>query len=176
MGRDKRLLIYSGMTLLDRVCLLAETVTGKRPVLVGDNLPLIYRSRYQTIPDALPNKGPLAGLVAALEHNTCPWSLILPVDMPGLREEVIEGLFSVLGENVEAAALSGNNFIEPLAAVYRTNCASFWRNRLELGELSLIKGMYLLKHRACDVNNYREVLINLNRPADFTPLLRRSVV
>jgi len=167
MGRDKRTMVYKGMTLLERMCLLAEAATGKKPVLVGNNLPAEYRQRFETIRDAAPNKGPLAGLVSALEHNRERWTSILPTDMPGLEAGILEKMYRLLEDNVEAVLLSRGGFIEPLAGIYFSGTAQFWRERLERGELALIGGIYRLRYKVCEFKDNPQELMNINRQEDW---------
>ena len=167
MGRDKRLLKHGGMTLLERTCLLAETTTGRRPILTGDNLATVRYSGYTMLADAMSDKGPLGGIVSALRDCRTDWALILPVDMPGLTEEILESMFRLISHEVDVVTLGSSGFIEPLVAVYRVVALPFWEDRLLRNELSPVKGIKKLKHRILNVRSPQSVLINLNRPEDI---------
>lgn len=167
MGRDKRLLNYKGMTLLERMCLLAESATGQKPVLVGDNLDAPEFSGYRRISDAVHHKGPLGGIVAALEDSPAEWTLILPVDMPGLSPGMIESLMRHIGGNSEVILFGRDGFMETLAALYRKSALPFWRERLLRNELAPIKGIRLLRHNIVDCSDDAKAFVNLNRPSDI---------
>jgi len=78
MGTDKAMLIKGEQNLLEnaKLCLSSSLCSQ---VLVSRNTDKGIRDRYQ-------DKGPLAGIEAALEHvPTASWLSILPVDMPLIR-------------------------------------------------------------------------------------------
>lgn len=168
MGRDKRLMSYKGMTLLERMCLLAESATGRKPVLVGDNLDAPEFTSYRCIRDAVHGQGPLGGIVAALEDSPTEWTLILPVDMPGLNPGMIESLILHIDGNSEVVLFGRDGFIETLAALYRKSALFFWQARLEGNELAPIKGIKQLRHRIVDCSADARAFVNLNRPSDLT--------
>ena len=155
------------MTLLERTCLLAESATGQKPVLAGDNLDAPEFLNYRRISDAVHGKGPLGGIVAALEDSPTEWTLILPVDMPGLYPGMIESLMRNIDGNSEVILFGRNGFMETLAALYRKSALPFWRERLAKNELAPIKGIRLLKHRIVDCTADAQALVNLNRPSDI---------
>ncbi|MBC8278919.1 MAG: molybdenum cofactor guanylyltransferase [FCB group bacterium] len=168
MGRDKRLMSYKGMTLLERMCLLAESATGRKPVLVGDNLDAPEFTSYRCIRDAVHGQGPLGGIVAALEDSPTEWTLILPVDMPGLNPGMIESLILHIDGNSEVVLFGRDGFIETLAALYRKSALFFWQARLAGNELAPIKGIKQLRHRIVDCSADARAFVNLNRPSDLT--------
>ena len=89
MGTDKAMLLKGNVNLLDNanLCLtnsLCEQV-------------LISRNTAQGIRDRYIDKGPLAGIEAALQHvPNGAWLSILPVDMPLIRHTDIVNLQKVL--------------------------------------------------------------------------------
>jgi len=168
MGTDKRRITIGGMSLLERTGLLLEYTLGRRPTLVGDNLDSgIYRN-FRIIPDALPGKGPLGGLVSCL-RNCGPkkWALILPVDMPCISAFELEELMLSIAGGCDVAALGAQGHLEPLAAVYRGDVLEFWEDRLHRGELSLQKGIRLLRFKTINIPRGNPALMNLNTPKEL---------
>ena len=168
MRQDKRLLNYKGMTLLERVYMLAKSVTGREPVIVGDNLNDPAFDKYLKIPDAAQGMGPIGGIVAALENSHADWTLILPVDMPELTSEMISGLINCADDNCDSVNFSVGEFIECFPILLRTSTLSFWRERLAVNELVLINGIKLLRYKTIDYSSGSDALLNLNTPRDVS--------
>ncbi len=166
MGMDKRLMMLHGMTLLDRSFLLAETATGKEPTLVGNNLTNWERQGYRVIADAIPDSGPLGGIVAALQDCQTEWAMVLPIDMPALRAEILTNMMILIASDIDVIVLGKRGFIEPLVALYCTSKLNFWKERLMRNILSPVKGIWELNHRIYNVPSPENVLKNLNRPQD----------
>ena len=64
MGQDKRFLVFQGQTLVERSLALLQN-TGSDQLLISGEL-----AGYKSIPDLLPDSGPLGGLHAALHHRS----------------------------------------------------------------------------------------------------------
>jgi molybdopterin-guanine dinucleotide biosynthesis protein A len=119
MGRDKALLPYRGVTLVQHVAVCVEAAAGS-VALVGP--PEAYGALgYPVIPDVYPGQGPLSGIHAALGSSRAEWSLIVACDMPSVTPEFLRSL-------LEAAEQEGGDCLlpcspsgrpEPLCAVYR---------------------------------------------------------
>ena len=156
------------MSLLERTGLLLEYTLGRRPTLVGDNLDNgIYRN-FRIIPDALPGKGPLGGLVSCLRDcGPKKWALILPVDMPCISIFEIEALAVSAAENYDVAALGAQGLLEPLAALYKADALDYWEDRLNQGKLSLQEGIRLLRFKTINIPQRSPALINLNTPKEL---------
>jgi molybdopterin-guanine dinucleotide biosynthesis protein A len=86
MGQDKALLPLGNVSLAQHAASKLNTLTphvyilGRRPELAAI-APLI--------PDLRESCGPIGGMEAALSRTPCPWTLILPVDMPFLPAELL---------------------------------------------------------------------------------------
>ena len=168
MGMDKRRLKFGGMSLLERTGLLLEYTLGRRPALVGDNLDSDIYPNFRIIPDALPGKGPLGGLVSCLRDcGSGKWALILPVDMPRISAFELEELMLSTVGGCDAAALGAQEHLEPLAAVYRGDALEFWEDRLHRGELSLQEGIRLLRFKTINIPAGSPALMNLNTSKDL---------
>src|SRR6185437_16163172 len=83
-GQDKVFLPWNRGTLLDhatdrlsQVCAAVQICSSRElRSQATDNKTL------PAIPDALPNAGPLAGIVSALENSPTEWNFFLAVDLP----------------------------------------------------------------------------------------------
>ncbi|RVU31911.1 molybdenum cofactor guanylyltransferase [Rheinheimera riviphila] len=77
MGQDKALLQLHGKTMLQHTCDVA--------IAAGCHKVLISRNAAGYIQDEVANRGPLAGIAAALKQANSEFCLVLPVDMPSLQ-------------------------------------------------------------------------------------------
>jgi molybdopterin-guanine dinucleotide biosynthesis protein A len=87
MGRDKALLPWRGVSLLEHMCRLLQAAGLDRVLVSGE------RPGYESVPDAHPGRGPgiaLADVLASLDADA--WALVVPVDMPLLHVELLRGL------------------------------------------------------------------------------------
>lgn len=110
MGADKRFLMWSGQTWIERAMSLAARATGCLPeqVLLCGDVP-----GYRCIPDEVFGLGPLGGILAAVrsvlsatkksQTGQSSWILFLPVDMPQLNEGVLLNLVQSLGTDFQAS-------------------------------------------------------------------------
>jgi molybdopterin-guanine dinucleotide biosynthesis protein A len=115
MGADKAGLELDGVTLLERaVARLAEVCD---PVLIGAGDSSLGVAGHRSIPDVLPDAGPLAGLVAALRASPHPLLAVVAVDLPWLDPGLLGLLADRIGDH-DAAVCVTEGGIEPLHAVY----------------------------------------------------------
>lgn len=98
MGRDKALLPWAGVTLLDHMIGLLKSAGLERVVVAG------ARPGYDAVPDLEPGQGPgiaISHLLAGFGPDD--WVLVVPVDMPLLTPGLIGGLIGEAGQPLRAA-------------------------------------------------------------------------
>src|SRR5450631_3928259 len=87
MGRDKALLEWCGIPLIERAVRSLRSVTSTVRI-VGDREDL---ARFApVVADTFPASGPLGGIHAALAASSRDWNLFLPVDLPLLPAGFLE--------------------------------------------------------------------------------------
>ncbi len=89
MGRDKAKLTLGGNTFLECVLEKGKNLGIKDIFLSGH---AYEGTGVQIIPDRYPNRGPMGGIHACMEVMTTPYCLVLPVDVPQIPLELLEGL------------------------------------------------------------------------------------
>lgn len=190
-GQDKVLLPWNGGTLLDhsidrlsQVCATVQVCSSRElRSQVTDNTPL------PTIPDALPNAGPLAGIVSALENSPTEWNFFLAVDLPLVPVKLLQALALQL-QNSTALALVPqlDGLPQPLCALYHRSLAPGLRRALEGGKYKIMlavrealqgiensalpSGLQLFNVRDCastTASNLspEEWFLNINTPAEW---------
>jgi molybdopterin-guanine dinucleotide biosynthesis protein A len=174
MGFDKALLLWQGVTLLERVVRAAWEGVGKAMV-IGRTRPPDWPAELASVPfvqDRLPGLGPLGGLVTALEQAQGP-VLLVGCDMPLLVPEALRWL---TGEFDPSAAGDGvvttrEGRLEPLFSVYSFGVLGRARLRLQGEDRSLHglieEGMFLRREIP---SRWAPLLAGVNTPLDTDKL------
>ncbi len=173
-GQDKAALFLPGIVT---ECL----ATGLPLVVIGRSSHPELPASVRCFPDALPNQGPLGGIITALQVTQGP-VLALACDLPELRREAILWLIQSWeqAENIEilvAAHPQTNNSpqtnntpssLEPLFAIYSPACLPTAQQLLLAGRRSL--------HGLVQHSRWKEALLppelaaqlhNVNTPDDL---------
>ena len=170
MGRDKALLVVDGEPLVERVarrlaavCDTVVVASGARPL---DGL------EYAQVADAVPGRGPLGGIVAALEACATHLAAVVAVDMPFADPAVLSLLAASWdGEPAVIPVVGGR--LQPLHAVYATGSADAFRRCLESGRLRLTEVARRVGAREADhtvwggADPTGSFATNINRPEDL---------
>ncbi len=125
LGRDKAAAMLDGEPLVQWVLRALEPDCAAIVVVTapGQALPALQSDVPMTIVvDEVPYLGPLAGLVAGLQHIRTDWAFVTSCDAPLLQP----GLVTLLRELAAGSALvvcpRVGERLQPLTALYRANC------------------------------------------------------
>lgn len=132
MGCDKALLELDGVPMVVHMARLAETLVTSVTV-VGP--PERYASLgLCVVADRANNIGPLGGITTALTASAADWNLILGCDLPFLSTRWMEWLIArTLKSLAQAVVPESQRGLEPLAAMYRKDCAQAFSAAIERG-------------------------------------------
>lgn len=170
MGRDKALIELDGITLLDRAIELLRP-HAKEILVIGD--PEKYTPEHATVlPDDLPGKGPLGGLVTALKHARYVRILVLACDLPNISDRLLIHLKKDMVGDVDAVVPRHGEFIEPLAAAYHRHAMDLFNRNLAVDRLKLSDALGRVNARYLDLVPGEEgwpaeLFKNMNAPADL---------
>lgn len=114
MGQDKAQLRLNGQTLLAHMQQLAFEA-GASEVLVSRNQPGFIQDKVTASKQAC-FQGPLAGILAALEHCTHSQLLVLPIDTPLLSAISLQHLLQLADGNAAYFANSPLPCVLPVSA------------------------------------------------------------
>lgn len=117
MGSDKAFVVLDGKTLLERALEATRAVTDQ-VLIVG------LRSKFlmyaPVVEDIFPERGPLAGIHAALMHTATDLNLVLAVDLPFMQPSFLTYLCDRAAETQAAVVIPrAAGGWQPLCAVYR---------------------------------------------------------
>lgn len=180
MGKEKGLLEFGGEPLIVRTArllqpLVAEvTVVGSPETYRALGLRAIADRNFGSPIDKGGTQGPLAGIASALSATGTTWNLILACDLPYLTSGWLDWLLAramnSAGQIVMPRTSGG---LEPLAAVYRRECAAPIVASLARGVRKVTDAMdefrieFVSENDWRDVDPHGRVLRNMNTQADY---------
>lgn len=120
MGRDKALLPLDGEPLIRRTARLLEPMF-ERVVVVSNSEEVAQAARIARLTDAQRDKGPLAGIEAALLHFDEP-TFIVACDLPFLNADFIRFQLAKWRDELDALVPQSAHGVEPLHAIWSPSC------------------------------------------------------
>ena len=133
MGRDKAWIECEGEPLILRqLALLRQLEPEQLGVSIRPGDTSLSGQDILLLPDRWPGRGPLGGIVTALEEVRESHVLFLAVDMPRMTAGVLRGLLQSCREGAGVVPRIGKA-VEPLAAVYLRASAHRGREVMETG-------------------------------------------
>ncbi len=174
LGRDKALVEIAGETLVVRAARRLEECCQRVLVASGDGRRL-GELKWEQVPDAVADGGPLAGILAGLESATTPLLAVVAVDLPNLNPDVLRRLAAEWrGEAAVVPLVSG--LVHPLHGIYATDAAARLRRLLLSGGRAVITALSQLGARVVgeecwgDLDPSGSFVYNINRPEDLEGL------
>lgn len=173
-GIAKGMLARDGRPLVAGIAAALAEVAGER-LLVADDPGPYAALGLPTIPDAIHGVGPAGGLLAALEHVTTPWVLVVACDMPGIAAPLL-ALLRDREERYDVVVPVVGGMPEPLCARWATRIAPAIREELGRGRRKMSGLLDALVVERLDEKLLREVdpalelTGNVNTPADAARL------
>ena len=117
---------------------------------------------------------PLVGIATALGATKMPWNLILACDLPYLTAAWLDWLLSrAVNSSAQIVMPHTSEGLEPLAAVYRRECAAPIMAALERGVRKVIDATAEFHVERLSENDWNKidpkgrVLRNMNAPSDY---------
>jgi molybdenum cofactor guanylyltransferase len=178
MGTDKAFLEFDGCTLLARALDLAHSVTTDVRI-VGSRQK--FAQYAPVVEDVFPDRGPLAGIHAALRSSTSDLNLMLAVDAPFVSRQLLQYLVSEAhcapGATVVVPCCNGRR--QPLCAVYRREFADAAESALLAGKnridvlFDVVKSRIIKEDELEHAGFTANLFCNLNTPEDVAAKRKR---
>jgi len=174
MGCDKADLAVRGEeSFRDRGMRLLGGVTEKASLSIAADDERSYE--IATLPDAIFDKGPLGGILTALESEPGTAWLVMACDLPNIDEETLKLLVASRDVSAEATCFRSaiDGVPEPLCAIYEPAAVEAVRKAVEGDRLCARHFLDELTLNAIDLPS-PEALHNCNRPEDMEELRKRE--
>ncbi|HYR88375.1 MAG TPA: molybdenum cofactor guanylyltransferase [Terriglobia bacterium] len=167
MGRDKALLDWHGQTLLDHMVNLLSAAT--------DHVRVVGRGSLPDLPPS--DRGPLSGVITALDASATDANLVVAVDLPLLTGDFLKYLRSQLERTSRriVACKIGSNF--PLCLGIRRGLLPELQRRLADGDFSVhrliesIDAEVIPEAKLSEVGFDASIFRNINTAEDYRSIL-----
>lgn len=180
MGRVKSLLEFGGEPLIVRTACMIEplvsevTIVGSPERYAALGLRAIADQNIGGGAGKEAVRAPLVGIATALNATKAPWNLILACDLPYLTPEWLDWLLArAIGSGAKIVVPRSSGGLEPLAAVYRKECAAQIVAALERGVRKVTDALAEFRVECLSESDWIKhdpegrVLRNMNAPADY---------
>jgi molybdopterin-guanine dinucleotide biosynthesis protein A len=172
-GRNKALARLGGVRLIDRVLAKAQAQTAR--VVISGTIPEI--ANIETIPDADPGEGPIAGVLSALGWaGPSGYSAIatFPCDAPFFPDDLVARLRAAMSRNGSFACCQGRR--HPAFAIWPLAIANRVSQAYAEGERSLRGMQDRINARAVELPAGQgpdgDPFFNINRQSDLATAQR----
>lgn len=134
MGEDKGLALLKGLPMVTYVIKTLHSV----PLVVKLISSNIDYNQFglPVYADSMQGKGPMGGLLTALEQTFVPYILLMGCDMPFISKKAISHLIENSKENKITVAES-NGYINPLLAIYPKSIVPVLKEHVENDRLKM---------------------------------------
>ena len=179
-GRIKALLDIDGRTMLDRLLDVLAPRFAALAISANDALPFASHG-LPVLADQIPDQGPLAGILSALQWCRESYLLVVPCDMPFLDGRIVDLLLARRAPGVDAIVPFVNDLPEPLLALYHQRCTGALAARLQQGKykasgLVTDEGLNVYRVQESEiraVDPHLDCLTNINSQADLERAISR---
>ena len=167
-GSDKARALLDGQPLLVRVASQLEGIAST--IRVVARAPGSYDDLgFPTLADSIPGKGPMGGLLTALEDAApASWVFLAACDQVGFRIAWTRELLDARRKDLRAVVYRSDRF-HPLFAVYHVELMEELRRRIGRGNLKMQHLFDEVPARVLPVPGGWEELVNRNQPPDRPP-------
>jgi molybdopterin-guanine dinucleotide biosynthesis protein A len=175
-GRDKAGIELGGQTLLARTIARARPQVGRLLLNANRDPAPFVKYGLPVLPDTIGDHwGPLAGILAGLEHlrDTWPqigWLASFPTDSPFFPENLVAQLAAALPGR-EIAMATGHGRPEPVFGLWPVSLAGPLRAALSNGVRKVED--FARRHRLATVDFPADAFFNVNTPEDLQQAARR---
>ena len=165
-GRDKALVRFGAIPLLQEIVQLAQTCTSEVAVVAGRQKYVDLGGEFEIIEDRWPGEGPLGGIITALQHtaatnSSAEWLQFL---VTHARES---------NKEIQVILPHSAHGPEPLCACYRTSAADPLKNVFDRGVRKVTQALKEVRTEVLDDSVWKRfdsagrLFWNMNTLADF---------
>jgi molybdopterin-guanine dinucleotide biosynthesis protein A len=165
MGQEKALLTLGGEPLVKRGIRKLKEICAEVAIAGGTE----ELARFgRVIPDKNPGRGPLGGIVSALEQSSFEWNLFLAVDAPFLPVSALKALLVMASGSPSVCVMARvEGLMQPLCAVYSRRALGVLQEELAAGRWKVTSAIEAAGPvKVMDFEDARW-FANLNTPEEF---------
>jgi molybdopterin-guanine dinucleotide biosynthesis protein A len=163
LGVNKLHIRIGDRSLLERIIAVCKTCFDAVKLVAGSCGELSFPDR-EVVPDSPLARGPMAGVIAALEDCRADYCFVTAADLPDLNTEIIGSLSAYRRDHQYAGVLEPSG-LQPLCGFYHKSSLPVLMQAAERQEYSLNKTMRFLKHTG--ITPCSEKWRNINHPQDL---------
>ena len=180
-GRDKGALLVDGRSIRERQ--MTELAPLTHDILIVGSGGALQRderesagTRCRSVPDRVPDSGPLGGLHTALSEALFDTTVVIACDMPYVTAPLLLQL-AALAQDADVAVPRTDRGCHPLCAAYRRACVEPIARRLADGRLKMVdlfedlRVRFVGSEELARFGDVGRLLANVNSPADYQELV-----
>lgn len=170
-GRDKRSALVDGVPLLQRAVAVVAAACDDVAVVTHPQRPIpddvVLPGHVEVLVDD--GRGPLAGLIAGLDHARHDRVAVLGGDHPWAAPTTLIAALDRLADRDHLdAVIADDGRAQPLVGAYRRHVATIAARRLDAGDPRLVELLsHLVVDRATDLPELARSVADVDRPADL---------
>lgn len=164
MGNDKAFVKWDSKTLLEHAISNLEALTSDIYLSVNTDQFEVLKDQYQCIEDLYPDKGPMGGILSALEtlqENLIVVAVDMPDSSPFMLKKLIQGSSRVL------AFRNTDQKWEPLPSYWPFSLTPQLKDHMTNNDLSL-NSFLNIQGKAVVSELHSSAFRNLNSPTDIS--------
>ncbi|SES79322.1 molybdenum cofactor guanylyltransferase [Oceanobacillus limi] len=171
MGTNKSLLKLNGKTVIESIIKQLERCSDEIVVSANNNKDYDFLS-VPIINDRFNNKGPLAGMEAALYYIKADYYVIAACDMPFVDSKVYRYLINNIGSH-DAIIPVYQGRIHPVSGVFKRDVLPHIQHLLNRDQLSIrklfnhINVKFMEEFTTIPSSQLENHFFNMNKPADY---------
>ncbi len=179
MGQPKHLLPFGNEVVLQRVVRILRNVTPEIVIVASPEQEISgLPAECKLVRDQVTHQGPLSGLMYGMQalENDVESAFLSGCDVPLLKPAFVQEMIRHLGKS-EIAVPVEDQFLHPLAGIYRTNLRSRIESLIDSGERRPRRLIESSNTNRVSVEDLRgvdenlESLRNMNTPEAYSELL-----
>lgn len=168
-GQDKPLISVESRRIIDFLLERLEPQVGRIFLSCSRNVALYEAIGHQVVVDSEPARGPLAGIVEAMQAMTTPWMLTVPGDVPFLPTTLVSRLSTdaeQYGVAVPVVEGQRENLFLLANLVRRQELTEFY----EQGGIAVKYWLEQIALKPTDLSDMASCFLNVNTPANLNEL------
>jgi len=168
-GIDKGLLELNGQPLIKHVMARIAPQVAQLIISANRNVERYQSYGYPVITDQMTDKGPLAGILSALQHCQSEWLLTIPCDTPRIPTDLVVRLCNAAEQTTQqtlAALYTAHDGeqLQPLFSMIHRDLATSLQHYLAAGNRKVARWLVQQGCVAVDFADQPDAFANINTP------------